>query len=206
MEFDNFTERARGFIQSAQTLALRSNHQQLTPLHLLKCLLEDTDGLAAKLINAAGGDAKQALINTEAELKKLPKVEGTGTPQTHLAPETARLFEQAEEIAKKSGDSFVTSEKLLLAITMAAGTPAAKAVTDAGMTAEALNKAIRAMKAEKKSVLIMAHRPAAIEECDTLLVLDGGTRRAFGPRDSVMKEVLQNYRQVVQNAGPGGTV
>ena len=142
MEFDNFTERARGFIQSAQTLALRSNHQQLTPLHLLKCLLEDTDGLAAKLINAAGGDAKQALINTEAELKKLPKVEGTGTPQTHLAPETARLFEQAEEIAEKSGDSFVTSEKLLLAITMAAGTPAAKAVTDAGMTAEALNKAI----------------------------------------------------------------
>ncbi len=142
MEFDNFTERARGFIQSAQTLALRSNHQQLTPLHLLKCLLEDTDGLAAKLINAAGGDAKQALINTEAELKKLPKVEGTGTPQTHLAPETARLFEQAEKIAEKSGDSFVTSEKLLLAITMAAGTPAAKAVTDAGMTAEALNKAI----------------------------------------------------------------
>ena len=142
MEFDNFTERTRGFIQTAQTLALRSNHQQLTPLHLLKCLLEDTDGLAAKLINAAGGDAKQALINTEAELKKLPKVEGTGTPQTHLAPETARLFEQAEEIAEKSGDSFVTSDKLLLAITLAAGTSATKAVTDAGMTAEALNKAI----------------------------------------------------------------
>ena len=85
MEFDNFTERARGFIQSAQTLALRSNHQQLTSLHLLECLLEDTDGLADKLINAAGGDAKQALINTEAELKKLPKVEGTGAPQTYLA-------------------------------------------------------------------------------------------------------------------------
>ncbi|HIC28733.1 MAG TPA: hypothetical protein EYO85_04705 [Rhodospirillales bacterium] len=91
MEFDNFTERARGFIQSAQTLALRSNHQQLTPLHLLKCLLEDTDGLAAKLINAAGGDAKQALINTEAELKKLPKVEGTGAPQTYLAPELTMI-------------------------------------------------------------------------------------------------------------------
>ena len=73
MEFDNFTERARGFIQSAQTLALRSNHQQLTPLHLLKCLLEDTDGLADKLINAAGGDAKQVLINTEAELIVRPQ-------------------------------------------------------------------------------------------------------------------------------------
>ena len=142
MEFDNFTERVRGFIQSAQTLALRSDHQQLTPPHLLKCLLDDTDGLAAGLINAAGGDAKQALSNTEAELKKLPKVEGTGAQQTYLAPETARLFEQAEEIAKKSGDSFVTAEKLLLAIAMAAGTSAAKALTDAGVTAEALNKAI----------------------------------------------------------------
>ncbi len=70
----------------------------------------------------------------------------------------------------------------------------------------ALNQAIRAIKADGRSVIIMAHRPAAIEECDTLLVLDGGTRRAFGPRDSVMKEVLQNYRQVVQNVGPGGTV
>jgi|TARA_Y100000294_G_scaffold153456_1_gene152381 ATP-dependent Clp protease ATP-binding subunit ClpB len=142
MEFDNFTERARGFIQSAQTLALRSNHQQLTPLHLLKCLLDDTDGLAANLINAAGGDAKQALSNTEAELKKLPKVEGAGAPQTYLAPETARLFEQAGEIAEKSGDSFVTAEKLLLAVAMAADTSAAKALTDAGVTAEALNKAI----------------------------------------------------------------
>ena len=142
MEFDNFTERARGFIQSAQTLALRSNHQQLTPPHLLKCLLDDKEGLAANLIVAAGGDAKQALSNTEAELKKLPKVEGAGAPQTYLAPETARLFEQAEEIAEKSGDSFVTAEKLLLAIAMAAGTSAAKAVTDAGVTAEALNKAI----------------------------------------------------------------
>ena len=142
MEFDNFTERAHGFIQSAQTLALRSDHQQLTPTHLLKCLLDDTDGLAANLINAAGGDAKQALSNAEAELKKLPKVEGAGAPQTYLAPETARLFEQAGEIAEKSGDSFVTAEKLLLAIAMAAGTSAAKAITDAGVTAKALNKAI----------------------------------------------------------------
>ncbi len=142
MEFENFTERARGFIQSAQTLALRSNHQQLTPLHLLKCLLDDKEGLAANLINAAGGDARKALSNTEAELKKLPKVEGAGAQQTYLAPETARLFEQAEEIAEKSGDSFVSAEKLLLAIALAAGTSAAKAATDAGVTAKALNKAI----------------------------------------------------------------
>ena len=123
MEFDNFTERARGFIQSAQTLALRSDHQQLTPLHLLKCLLDDKEGLAANLINAAGGDAKKALINTEAEPKKLPKVEGAGAQQTYLAPETARLFEQADDIAPKSGDSFVTVADLLLANSRGAGPP-----------------------------------------------------------------------------------
>jgi len=142
MEFENYTERARGFIQSAQTLAFGSNHQQLTPLHLLKCLLDDKEGLAANLIEAAGGDAKTALANTEAELGKLPRVEGPGAGQIHLAPETARLFEQAEEIADKSGDSFVTAEKLLLAVAMAADTPAAKALGGAEVTPQALNKAI----------------------------------------------------------------
>jgi ATP-dependent Clp protease ATP-binding subunit ClpB len=142
MEFENFTDRARGFIQSAQTLALRSGHQQLVPLHVLKCLLDDKEGLAATLITAAGGDAKKALNLTEAELGKLPKVEGPGAGQVHLAAETARIFEQAEQIAEKSGDSFVTAEKLLLAIVLAGGTSAAKAMKDAGITAQALNKAI----------------------------------------------------------------
>ncbi len=142
MEFENFTDRARGFIQSAQTLALRSGHQQLAPLHLAKCLLEDKEGLAANLITAAGGDAKKALNLTEAELGKLPRVEGPGVGQVHLAAETARIFEQAEQIAEKSGDSFVTAEKLLLAIVLAGGTSAAKAMKDAQVTAQALNKAI----------------------------------------------------------------
>jgi len=142
MEFENYTERAHGFIQSAQTLAIGSHHQQLTPLHLLKCLLDDREGLASGLIGAAGGDAGKALRSIEAELAKLPKVEGPGAGQVHLAPETARLFEQAKRIADKSGDSFVTVEKLLLAIAMAADTPAAKALADSGMTPKALNKAI----------------------------------------------------------------
>jgi ATP-dependent Clp protease ATP-binding subunit ClpB len=142
MEFENYTERAHGFIQSAQTLAIGSHHQQLTPLHLLKCLLDDREGLASGLIGAAGGDAGKALRSTEAELAKLPKVEGPGAGQVHLAPETARLFEQAGRVADKSGDSFVTVEKLLLAIAMAADTPAAKALADSGMTPKALNKAI----------------------------------------------------------------
>ncbi|NQU60184.1 MAG: ATP-dependent chaperone ClpB [Rhodospirillales bacterium] len=142
MEFENFTDRARGFIQSAQTLALRSNHQQLVPLHLLKVLLDDKEGLAANLINAAGGDAKAALAATEEELAKLPKVEGTGAQQTYLAPETACLFEQAAEVAEKAKDSFVTVERLLLAMAMEAGSPAAKVLADTGVTPQALNKAI----------------------------------------------------------------
>ena len=149
MEFENYTERARGFIQSAQTMALRENHQQLTPLHLLKCLLDDTDGLGVNLINAAGGDGAGALSRTEAGLAKLPKVEGSGAGQVYLGPETARLFEQAEQIAEKAGDSFVTVEKLLLAIAMAADSPAAKALADSGVAPQALNKAIKEFRKGK---------------------------------------------------------
>src|SRR5271163_4982109 len=95
MEFENYTERARGFIQSAQGLALRSGHQRFTPEHILKVLLDDTEGLAASLIRNAGGDPKRALDAVEAELAKTPKVEGTGAGQLYLAPETARLFDAA---------------------------------------------------------------------------------------------------------------
>ena len=150
MEFENYTERARGFIQSAQTLALRSNHQQLTPLHVLECLLDDADGLAANLIAAAGGDAERARAGTEAELARLPHVEG-GSGQVYLAPETARLMEQAEQIADKAGDSFVTAERLLLALALAAGTPAAKVLAEAGVTAQGLNRAIEDVRKGRKA-------------------------------------------------------
>ncbi|HEX9569321.1 MAG TPA: ATP-dependent chaperone ClpB [Rhodospirillales bacterium] len=142
MEFENYTERARGFIQSAQTLAIRDGHQQLAPLHLLKGLLDDKEGLCANLINAAGGDARAALKATEAELRKLPKVEGPGAGQTYLGQETAKLFDQAERMAEKAGDSFVTVERLLLAVALAAGSAAAKALQGAGVTPQGLNKAI----------------------------------------------------------------
>jgi len=118
MEFEKYTERAKGFVQAAQTLALRSGHQRLTPDHLLKVLLDDKEGLAANLIGAAGGDAGEALRAVEAELAKLPRVEGQGAGQVFLAPETARLFEQAEQIAAKAGDSFVTVERLLLGLAL----------------------------------------------------------------------------------------
>ncbi|UCH75915.1 MAG: AAA family ATPase, partial [Rhodospirillales bacterium] len=146
MEFEKYTERSRGFIQAAQTLALREGHQRLTPEHLLKILLDDREGLAAGLIRAAGGDPARALTETEAALAKLPKVEGAGAGQVYLAPETARLFEQAEKIAEKAGDSYVTAERLLLALALAEGTPAAAALRAAEVNPQSLNGAIESVR------------------------------------------------------------
>ena len=142
MEFEKFTERARGFIQSAQSLAIRETHQQFTPLHLLKVLLDDKEGLAASLIEAAGGNAQRALRLTEGELKRLPKVESE-TVQIYLASETAKLFDQAQEIADKAGDSFVTVEMMLLSMAMAEGTEACKILKEAAVTPQDLNAAIK---------------------------------------------------------------
>ncbi|HZT20039.1 MAG TPA: ATP-dependent chaperone ClpB [Dongiaceae bacterium] len=151
MDFERYTERSRGFVQSAQSLALRSNHQRFTPEHLLKVLLEDREGLASNLIRAAGGDPARALAQVERDLGKLPKVEGSGAGQIYLAPETARVFASAEEIAKKSGDSYVTAERLLLALALAKGTPSADALAAAGVTPQALNGAIDEIRKGRKA-------------------------------------------------------
>ena len=122
MQTEKYSDRLKTLIQSAQTLALRGGHQQLTPLHVLKALLEDEDRLATNLIEAASGSAKQIALEVDIELGKLPKVEGAGSGQVYLAPETARLFDQAEQLAEKAGDSFVTVEYMLLAVALASGT------------------------------------------------------------------------------------
>ena len=146
MEFENFTERSRGFVQAAQSLALRSNHQRLTPDHILKVLLDDKEGLAAGLIKAAGGDPARASQETEAALARVPAVEGSGAGQIYLDPQTARLFDQAEQIAEKAGDSFVTVERLLLALALLQGSDAAKALEAAGVTPQSLNSAIEEVR------------------------------------------------------------
>ena len=151
MDFEKYTERSRGFVQSAQTLALRSGHQRFQPEHILKVLLDDKEGLAAGLIRAAGGDPARALKAVEAELAKIAKVEGPGAGQVYLAPETARLFEQAEQIAERAGDSYVTAERLLLALALAQGTTTAKILGDAGATAQGLNKAINDIRKGRKA-------------------------------------------------------
>jgi ATP-dependent Clp protease ATP-binding subunit ClpB len=146
MNLDKYTERARGFVQAAQSLALREGHQQFTPEHLLKVLLDDEEGLAAGLIDRAGGNSREALRQVELALAKLPKVQGSGAGQLYLAPTTARLFDNAEKIAQKAGDSFVTVERLLLALAMEKGAESAKILANAGVSAQTLNAAINDLR------------------------------------------------------------
>src|SRR3569833_628559 len=141
MDIEKFTERARGFIQSAQSLAVREGNQQFVPEHLLKVLIDDEEGLAARLINAASGRDTSVRQGVEAALKKLPKVQG-GSGQVYLSQDAARVLDSAEQAAKKAGDSFVTAEYLLLALVLASGTEAGKILKDAGVTAQGLNTAI----------------------------------------------------------------
>jgi len=141
MDVEKFTERARGFMQSAQGLAQREHHQFFTPEHLLKVLIDDEEGLATRLIAAAGGRPEQVRDGVEKALAKLPKVQGQSS-QVYLNQDAAKMFDNAEAIAKKAGDSFVTAEYLLLALTLAPGTGSAKILKDAGVTAPGLNKAI----------------------------------------------------------------
>ena len=146
MNFEKYTDRARGFVQSAQSLALREGHQQFAPEHLLKVLLDDSEGLAAGLIDRAGGRSREALSATEAALQKRPKVEGSGAGQIYLEPSLARAFDAAEKAGEKAGDSFVTVERLLLALALDKQSEAGKILSKAGVTPQNLNAAIEALR------------------------------------------------------------
>ena len=146
MNIEKYTDRSKGFIQSAQSLALREGHQQFTPDHILKVLLDDPEGLAAGLIDRAGGNSRQALTAVEAALGKMPKVTGGGSGQVYLAPTTARVFDNAEKIAEKAGDSFVTVERLLLALSLEKDSEASKILAQSGVTPQNLNAAIEALR------------------------------------------------------------
>ena len=146
MNFERYTDRAKGFVQSAQNLAIREGHQQFTAEHLLKVLLDDPEGLAAGLINRAGGDAGEALRAAEATLAKRPKVSGGGAGQLYLAPELARLFDAAEKLADKASDKFVTAERLLLALAIEKGSEAGKILAAAKVTPEAINGVINEIR------------------------------------------------------------
>ena len=145
MNLEKYTERARGFLQSAQTAALSRGHQQFLPEHVLKVLLDDDQGLCAGLIDQAGGRSREALAATEKALDKLPKVSG-GSGQLYMAPATARIFETAEKIADKAGDSFVTVERLLVAIALDKESEAGRILANAGVTPASLNAAINEIR------------------------------------------------------------
>ncbi len=147
MNIDKFTDRAKGFLQSAQTVAIRMNHQRIAPEHLLKALLEDEQGMAAGLIAAAGGDPKRATSETDLALAKIPVVSGSGAQTTPgIDNDAVRVLDQAEQIASKAGDSFVTVERLLVALALSLNTAAGKALKAGGVTPEGLNTAINAVR------------------------------------------------------------
>ncbi|MEG8039979.1 ATP-dependent chaperone ClpB [Sphingomonas sp. LR60] len=147
MNLEKFTDRARGFLQSAQTVAIRLSHQQIAPEHLLKALLEDEQGMAAGLISAAGGDARRAVAEIDAALAKVPVVSGSGAQnQPGLSADAVRVLDQAEQIAHKVGDSYVTVERLLVALALSLNTAAGKALKAANATPEALNAAITQLR------------------------------------------------------------
>ena len=146
MNVEKYTDRTKGFIQAAQTLAVREGHQQFTPEHILKALLDDPEGMASGLIQRAGGRPKDALTETERALAKLPKVSGKGAGGLYLTQETAKVFESAEKIAEKAGDNFVTVERMLLALAMEKGTDTARILNAAGVTPTGLNSAINDLR------------------------------------------------------------
>jgi ATP-dependent Clp protease ATP-binding subunit ClpB len=146
MNFEKYTDRAKGFVQSAQSMALREGHQQFAPEHLLKVLLDDPEGLAAGLIDRSGGQSRQALQAVEALLAKRPKVSGGGAGQIYLDPALARVFDAAEKAGEKAGDSFVTVERLLLALALEKDSEAGKILAKAGVTPQNLNAAINTLR------------------------------------------------------------
>lgn len=151
-DFEKFTERSKGFMHAAQTEALNRRHQALMPEHLLKVLLDDNEGVAAGLILEAGGDPPKAKNAIEAELGKIPQVYAEGAAdQLHMSPEFARMLSSAEDLAKKAGDSFVTAERLLQALSLGTNNNAGKALAAAGVKPQELNRAINAMRGGKKA-------------------------------------------------------
>ena len=150
MDIEKFTERARGFLQAASTIAMREFHQQLTPEHLLKALLDDEEGAAGGLIRSAGADDRAARAAVDAEVAKLPKVQGSGaSAQPQITPALVRVLDAAQQAATKAGDEYVAQDRLLVAIA-ASDTPAARALRAAGATPQALDKAVSDIRRGRK--------------------------------------------------------
>ena len=151
MNLEKFTDRAKGFLQSALTVAIRMNHQRISPVHILKALLEDEDGMAAGLIQRAGGEAGLAVSAVDLALSKIPQVTGGGAQsQPGLDNDAVRALDNAEQLAEKAGDSYVTVERMLTALALAPGATA-DAMKAASVTPQSLNAAIEDLRGGKKA-------------------------------------------------------
>ena len=146
MNLERYTERARGFMQSAQTYAIGQGHQAFLPEHILKVLMDDKEGMASGLIDRSGGQSAQVRQLLEDRLAAIPAVSGAGAGQLYLSPDMAKLFEKAEEVAQKAGDSYVTVERLLLAISLMKDSEAGKILHKAGVSPQNLNRAIEEIR------------------------------------------------------------
>ncbi len=149
MDFEKFTERARGFIQAAQTIAMREYNQQITPEHLLKALLDDEEGAASGLIRAAGGDPSAAKLAVDAAVNRVPKVQGAGAGQPNITPELVRVLDAAQQQATKAGDEYVAQDRLLLALA-ASDNAAGRALKAGGVTAQAIERAVNDIRKGRK--------------------------------------------------------
>ncbi len=141
MDIEKFTERCRGFLQAAGTIAAREYHQRITPEHLLKAMLDDEEGAASGLIRAAGGNPASVKAAVEAEIARQPKVQGPGAGQPALTPELVRVLDAAERAATKAGDEYVAQDRLLVALAAGEGA-GARALRSAGVSPQALEKAL----------------------------------------------------------------
>ena len=200
MNSENFTDRARSLIQTAQGLALASGHQQFAPEHVLKALLEDPEGLSANLINTAGGRADHVLDEVSKALGRLPKTEGGG--QLYLVPKTAEIFQNAAQAAQKAGDSFVTVERLLLSLARVQGTEAQKALKRGGAELSQLETAISSLRQGRKADSASAENTyQALEKYArdlTQTARDGGLDPVIG-RDEEIRRTIQVLSRRTKN-------
>ena len=149
MDIQKFTERTQGFLQAAGTIAIREFHQRVTPEHYLKALLDDEEGAASGLIRAAGGDPQAAREANDAEIARIPKVQGGGGGQPQVTPELVRVLDSAQQTAVRAGDEYVAQDRVLVALA-ASETPAGRALRAAGASPQAVERAVDAVRKGRK--------------------------------------------------------
>ncbi|MGC8469603.1 MAG: Clp protease N-terminal domain-containing protein, partial [Acetobacteraceae bacterium] len=201
MDIEKFTERSRGFLQAASTIAIREFHQRITPEHLLKALLDDEEGAAAGLIRAAGANPQPVAAAMEAEMARLPKVQGAGAGQPQITPELVRVLDAAEQAATRAGDEYVAQDRLLVAIASSA-TPAGRALVQAGASAQALDRAVAEIRKGRK--VTSANAEASFDALKkyardvTALARDGKLDPVIG-RDEEIRRTIQVLARRTKN-------